>query len=83
MCLRIKVAELNTLSDGKGITVIHLCSFVMRWNNKEEMQIYLNYLSENANLRKLADVKEALLSGTSQQALSVSLESLLTSDIHT
>ena len=80
MCLRIKVAELNTLSDGKGITVIHLCSFVMRWNKKEEMQIYLNYLSENANL---ADVKEALLSGTSQQALSVSLESLLTSDIHT
>ena len=63
--------------------VIHLCSFVMRWNKKEEMQIYLNYLSENANLRKLADVKEALLSGTSQQALSVSLESLLTSDIHT
>ena len=83
MCLRIKVAELNTLSDGKGITVIHLCSFVMRRNKKEEMQIYLNYLSENANLRKLADVKEALLSGTSQQALSVSLESLLTSDIHT
>ena len=83
MCLRIKVAELNTLSDGKGITVIHLCSFVMRWNKKEEMQIYLNYLSENANLRKLADVKEALLSGTSQQALSVTLESLLTSDIHT
>ena len=83
MCLRIKVAELNTLSDGKGITVIHLSSFVMRWNKKEEMQIYLNYLSENANLRKLADVKEALLSGTSQQALSVSLESLLTSDIHT
>ena len=83
MCLRIKVAELNTLSDGKGITVIHLCSFVMRWNTKEEMQIYLNYLSENANLRQLADVKEALLSGTSQQALSVSLESLLTSDIHT
>ena len=82
MCLRIKVAELNTLSDGKGITVIHLCSFVMRWNKKEEMQIYLNYLSENANLRKLADVK-ALLSGTSQQALSVSLESLLTSDIRT
>ena len=83
MCLRITVAELNTLSDGKGITVIYLCIFVMRWNKKEEMQIYLNYLSENANLRKLADVKEALLSGTSQQALSVSLESLLTSDIHT
>ena len=47
------------------------------------MQIYLNYLGENANFRKLADVKEELLSGTSQQALSVSLESLLTSDIHT
>ena len=47
------------------------------------MQIYLNYLSENANFRKLADVKEALLSGTSQRALSVSLESLLISDIHT
>ena len=47
------------------------------------MQIYVNYHNENANFRKLADVKEALLSGTSQQALSVSLESLLTSDIHT
>ena len=46
------------------------------------MQIYLNYLGEDANFRKLADVKEELLSGTSQQALSVSLESLLTSDIH-
>ena len=31
------------------------------------------------NLRKLADVKEALLSGTLHQKLSVSLESLLTS----
>ena len=71
MCLRIKVAELNTLSDGKGIKVIHKCSF-----------IYLNYLSENANFRKLADVKEELLSRTSQQALSASLGSLLTSDIH-
>ena len=51
--------------------------------NKEEMNFFFNYLGENANFRKLADVKEALLSGTSQQALSVSLESLLTSDIHT
>ena len=41
------------------------------------MQIYLNYLSENANFHKFADVKEESLSGTSQQALSVSLESLV------
>ena len=45
--------------------------------------MYLNYLSENANFHKLADVKEAMLSGTSQIALSVSLESMLTSDIPT
>ena len=44
MCLRIKVAELNTLSDGKGITVIHKCSFVMRWEIKRR----------NANLSKLS-----------------------------
>ena len=44
MCLCIKVAELNTLSDGKGITVIHKCSFETRWKIKEE----------NANLFKLS-----------------------------
>ena len=37
MCLHIKVAELNTLSDGKGITVIHKCSFVMlKMENKKK-----------------------------------------------
>ena len=50
----IKVAELNTLSDGTGITGIRFC------NEMEDT-------NENINLRKLADVKESLLSGTSQQ----------------
>ena len=53
ICLGIKVAELNTLSDGKGITGIPSAFF-----NEMENTI------ENTNLRKLADVKEALLSGT-------------------
>ena len=30
MCMDIKVAELNTLSDGKGITCIHSAVFLMR-----------------------------------------------------
>ena len=52
-----KVAELNTLSDGKGITGIRF------FNEMEDT-------NESTNLRKLADVwmsKESLLSGTSQQ----------------
>ena len=51
-----KVAELNTLSDGKGITGIRF------FNQMEDT-------NESTNLRKLADVwiKESLLSGTSQQ----------------
>ena len=57
MSMGIKVAELNTLSDGKAITGIRL---LMRW--KIQMK--------STNLRKLAEVlhvKESLLSGTSQQ----------------
>ena len=56
----IKVAELNTLSDAKGITGIRF------FNEMEDT-------NESTNLRKLADVsrrldvKESLLSGTSQQ----------------
>ena len=52
-----KVAELNTLSDGKGITGIRF------FNQMEDT-------NESTNLRKLdrrLDVKESLLSGTSQQ----------------
>ena len=48
-----KVAELNTLSDGKGITGIRF------FNEMEDT-------NESTNLRRL-DVKESLLSGTSQQ----------------
>ena len=33
MCLHIKVAELNTLSDGKGITGMHSAVFLMRRYN--------------------------------------------------
>ena len=33
--LYVKVAELNTLSDGKGITGIHTCFFLMRWEIKK------------------------------------------------
>ena len=35
----IKVAELNTLSDGKGITGI---PFLMRWKIQMKAQIYVN-----------------------------------------
>ena len=34
-----KVAELNTLSDGKGITGV---SFLMRWKKQMKAQIYVN-----------------------------------------
>ena len=34
MCPHIKVAELNTLSDGKGITGIHIPQFVNEMENK-------------------------------------------------
>ena len=53
----IKVAELNTLSDAKGITGIRF------FNEMEDT-------NESTNLRKISrrlDVKESLLSGTSQQ----------------
>ena len=33
--LHVKVAELNTLSDGKGITGIHTVFFLMRWEIKK------------------------------------------------
>ena len=33
--LHVKVAELNTLSDGKGITGIHTFFFLMRWKIKK------------------------------------------------
>ena len=36
----IKVAELNTLSDGKGITGIRF--FLMRWKIQMKAQIYVN-----------------------------------------
>ena len=57
MCLHIKVAELNTLSVGKGITGILSTFFFNEMGNT----------NENTNLRKISlrlDVKEALLSGT-------------------
>ena len=52
-----KVAELNTLSGGKGITGVRF------FNEMEDT-------NESTNLRKICrrlDVKESLLSGTSQQ----------------
>ena len=68
-----KVAELNTLSDGKGITGIRF------FNEMEDT-------NESTNLRKLADVwmsKNRCCQGhrCATEALSASLESLLTSDI--
>ena len=56
MCLCIKVAELNTLWLEK-----ELQAYLVRFFNEMENT------NENTNLRKLADVKEALPSGTSQQ----------------
>ena len=44
MCLHIKVAELNTLSDGKGITGIHIVYFLNEMGNKKKKK-------SNANLR--------------------------------
>ena len=41
MCLYIKVAELNTLSVGKGITVITSKVFLMR-KIQMKTQIYVN-----------------------------------------
>ena len=68
----IKVAELNTLSDGKGITGI-------RFFNEMENT------NECTNLRKLADVwvsmNHCCQGYIAIEALSVSLESLFTSDI--
>ena len=52
ICLRIKVAELN---------VKELQAYLVRCFNETENT------NENTNLRELADVKEALPSGTSQQ----------------
>ena len=66
-----KVAELNTLSDGKGITGIRFL------NEMEDT-------NESTNLRKLAGVwmsKNRCCRGIATEALSASLESLLTSDI--
>ena len=66
-----KVAELNTLSDGKGITGI-------RFFNEME------YTNESTNLRKIADVwmsRIVAVRDIATEALSASLESLLTSDI--
>ena len=56
ICSHIKVAELNTLSVGKGITGIPSTCFIETENT-----------NENTNSRELADVKEAVPSGTSQQ----------------
>ena len=47
MCPHIKVAELNTLSDGKGITAIHSAVFLMRLKIKRRI---------NANLRQLSQL---------------------------
>ena len=38
----IKVAELNTLSDAKGITGIGPTVFLMRWKIQMKAQIYVN-----------------------------------------
>ena len=52
----MKVAELNTLSDGNELE-----AYLVRCFNETEIT------NENTNLHELADVKEALPSGTSQQ----------------
>ena len=57
MCLRIKVAELNTLFGWKK----ELQAYLVRCFNEMENT------NENTNLRELADVKEELPSGTLQQ----------------
>ena len=48
MSLRIKVAELNTLSVGKGITGIPSTGFLMRWKIQMKTQIYVNYAMHEA-----------------------------------
>ena len=68
----IKVAELNTLSDAKGITGIRF------FNEMEDT-------NESTNLRKLADVwmsknRCCQARDIATEALSASLESLLTSE---
>ena len=37
--LHLKVAELNTLSDGKGNTGIHTVIFLMRWEKKTKKKM--------------------------------------------
>ena len=67
----IKVAELNTLSDGKGITGIRF------FNEMEDT-------NESTNLRKLPTSgcqRIVAVRDIATEALSVALESLLTSDI--
>ena len=48
MCPHIKVAELNTLSDGKGITGIHNRNLSMRWKINN---FFTFFVFSNANLR--------------------------------
>ena len=50
MCPHIKVAELNTLSDGKGITGIHIA--ICQLDGKKIKKITFFGFS-NANLRTL------------------------------
>ena len=71
MSMGIKVAELNTLSDGQGITGIRF------FNEMEDT-------NESKNLRKLANVwmqRIVAVWDIATEALSASIESLLTSDI--
>ena len=70
MTMGRKVAELNTLSDGKGITGIRF------FNEMEDT-------NESTNLRKLADAgcqRIVAVRDIATEALSGSLESLLTSE---
>ena len=68
MSLGIKVAELNTLSDGTGITGIW---FFMRW------KIQMNYVNlPTSRCQRIVAVRDI-----ATEALSASLESGLTSDI--
>ena len=49
----IKVAELNTLSDAKGITGIR---FLMRWKIQMKAQIYVN--SPTSGCRRIVAVSD-------------------------
>ena len=40
--MSIKVAELNTLSDAKGIIAVQAYGFLMRWKIQMKAQIYVN-----------------------------------------